>query len=69
MYPKHALAYVAEICPGKCSKERSAVRKLRKGGIAKVGGHDRPTINQDMDLVFDMSKIHFFDKDTDNTIV
>lgn len=37
--------------------------------VAKVGGHDRPTINQDMDLVFDMAKIHFFDKDTDNTIV
>jgi len=37
--------------------------------VAKVGGHDKPTINQDMDLVFDMSKIHFFDKDTDNTIV
>jgi len=37
--------------------------------VAKVGGHDKPTINQDMDIVFDMSKIHFFDKDTDNTIV
>ncbi|MFA6078644.1 MAG: sn-glycerol-3-phosphate ABC transporter ATP-binding protein UgpC [Candidatus Omnitrophota bacterium] len=37
--------------------------------IAKVGGHDKPTINQDMDLVLDMSKVHFFDKDTDNTIV
>ena len=37
--------------------------------IAKVGGHDKPTINQDMDLVFDMSKIHFFDKDADNTII
>ncbi len=37
--------------------------------IAKVGGHDRPEVNQDMDLVFDMSKVHFFDKDTDNLIV
>jgi multiple sugar transport system ATP-binding protein len=37
--------------------------------VARVGGHDRPTINQDMDLVFDMAKVHFFDKDTDNTIV
>lgn len=35
---------------------------------ARVGGHDKPTINQDMDLVFDMSKIHFFDRDTDITI-
>jgi len=37
--------------------------------VAKVGGHNKPTINQDIDLVFDMSKIHFFDKDTENTIV
>lgn len=37
--------------------------------IAKVGGHDNPPINQDMDLVFDMSKVHFFDKNTELTIV
>lgn len=37
--------------------------------IARVGAHDRPPINQDMDLVFDMSKVHFFDKDTEVTIV
>lgn len=37
--------------------------------IARVGAHDRPPINQEMDLVFDMSKVHFFDKDTEATIV
>jgi len=37
--------------------------------IAKVGGHDKPQINQDMDLVFDMNKVHFFDKDTEKTII
>ncbi len=37
--------------------------------IAKVGGHESPPINQDMDLVFDMNRIHFFDKDTERTIV
>ncbi|MFH1198903.1 MAG: sn-glycerol-3-phosphate ABC transporter ATP-binding protein UgpC [Candidatus Omnitrophota bacterium] len=36
--------------------------------IARVGAHDRPKVNQDMDLVFDMSKAHFFDKDTEDTI-
>jgi len=36
--------------------------------VAKVGSHDKPAINQDMDLVFDMSKVHFFDKDTENTV-
>ncbi|MFH0827005.1 MAG: sn-glycerol-3-phosphate ABC transporter ATP-binding protein UgpC [Candidatus Omnitrophota bacterium] len=37
--------------------------------IARVGAHDRPKINQDMDVVFDMSKVHFFNKDTEETIV
>jgi len=37
--------------------------------IARVGAHDRPQVNQDMDLVFDMSKAHFFDKETEVTIV
>jgi len=37
--------------------------------IAKVGAHDKPEVNQDMDLVFDMSNIHFFNKDTEATIV
>jgi len=36
--------------------------------IARVGAHNRPQVNQDMDLVFDMSKVHFFDKDTEETI-
>jgi multiple sugar transport system ATP-binding protein len=37
--------------------------------IARVGAHDKPRVNQDMDVVFDMSKVHFFDKDTEDTIV
>ena len=37
--------------------------------IAKVGGHDNPPLNQDMDLVFDMGKVHFFDKKTEKTII
>jgi multiple sugar transport system ATP-binding protein len=37
--------------------------------IARVGAHNRPPLNQDIDVVFDMSKVHFFDKDTEETIV
>jgi len=37
--------------------------------IARVGAHDRPEVNRDMDLVFDMSKVHFFDKNTEETII
>ena len=37
--------------------------------IARVGAHNRPEVNRDMDLVFDMSKVHFFDKETETTII
>ena len=37
--------------------------------IARVGAHDRPAINQDMDLVFDMTQAHFFDRETQRAIL
>ena len=37
--------------------------------VARVGAHNRPDVNRDMDLVFDMSKVHFFDPETENTII
>lgn len=37
--------------------------------IAKVGGHNRPQLNQNLNLVFDMKKVHFFNKDTENCII
>ena len=41
----------------------------RHSFIARVGAHNRPEMNRDMDVVFDMSKVHFFDPDTEQTIV
>lgn len=37
--------------------------------IARVGAHNKPEVNQDLNLVFDMSKVHFFDKQSEETIV
>jgi len=37
--------------------------------VARVGAHDRPRLNQDIDVVFDMSKAHFFRTDTEEAIV
>ncbi len=37
--------------------------------VARVSGHIRPEVNQDLDLVFDMSKAHFFDKITEQTLL
>ncbi len=36
--------------------------------IARMAGSEHPAVNQDMDLVFDMSKIHFFDPKTEVAI-
>ena len=37
--------------------------------IARVSGHVRPGVNQDLDLVFDVNKAHFFDKNTEKAIL
>jgi multiple sugar transport system ATP-binding protein len=37
--------------------------------VARVPGDSNPQVNLDMDVVFDMSKVHFFDKATEKTIV
>ena len=37
--------------------------------VARVSGDADLQINQDMDIVFDMSKIHFFNKATEKTII
>jgi len=37
--------------------------------IARVGGHDKPAVNQEMELVLDISQVHFFDPDTEKVIV
>ncbi len=45
---------------------------LRTGAnsfIARVSGHVRPSVNQDLDLVLDMGKAHFFDKNTEKAIL
>lgn len=37
--------------------------------VARVGAHNRPVVNKDMEVVFDMSKVHFFDPTTETTII
>ena len=36
--------------------------------VSRVGPHDRPEINQDIDLVFDMGKAHFFNTESQAVI-
>ncbi|MBN1405931.1 MAG: sn-glycerol-3-phosphate ABC transporter ATP-binding protein UgpC [Candidatus Omnitrophica bacterium] len=37
--------------------------------IARVGGHDRPAVNQDLEMVLNMSKAHFFNAKTEKVII
>jgi len=37
--------------------------------IARVDAHERAEVNQDLEMVFNMSKAHFFSADTEETIV
>ena len=37
--------------------------------VARVGADDTAQINQDLEVVFDMSKAHFFDPETEETLV
>ena len=37
--------------------------------IARVGAHNRPEVNRDLDVVYDMSKVHFFDPKDEHTII
>ncbi len=37
--------------------------------IARVSGHVRPGVNQDLDLVIDINKAHFFDANTEAAII
>ncbi|MBL7081546.1 MAG: sn-glycerol-3-phosphate ABC transporter ATP-binding protein UgpC [Candidatus Omnitrophica bacterium] len=41
----------------------------RHAFIARVGAHDQPSVGQDLELVFDMSKVHFFNQGTQETII
>ncbi|MBI3251731.1 MAG: sn-glycerol-3-phosphate ABC transporter ATP-binding protein UgpC [Candidatus Omnitrophica bacterium] len=45
---------------------------LRAGAhsfIARVSGHIRPGVNQDLDLVIDMGQAHFFDPETEKAVL
>ena len=67
--PENTVKAICEVIEPMGSEAYLYINTGKNSLVAKVGGHDKPAINQDMDLVFDMSKIHFFDKDTEDTIV
>lgn len=67
--PDNTVRAVCEVVEPLGSEVYLYLNSGRQTFTARVGAHNRPEINRDMDFVFDMSKVHFFDKDTENTII
>lgn len=67
--PENVVEATCEVVEPMGSEVYLYLKTERNSFIAKVGAHDRPPINENMDLVFDMSKVHFFDKNSEEAII
>ncbi|MCM8795219.1 MAG: sn-glycerol-3-phosphate ABC transporter ATP-binding protein UgpC [Candidatus Omnitrophica bacterium] len=67
--PENVVRVTCEVLEPMGSEVYLYLNTGRHSFIARVDAHDRPQVNQDMDVVFDMSKVHFFKRDTEETIV
>ncbi len=67
--PENTIRATCEIVEPLGSEVYLYLNSGRHNFVARVGAHNRPEVNRDMDLVFDMSKVHFFDKESEHTIV
>jgi len=66
--PDNTIRAVCEVVEPLGSEVYLYLNSGRHTFIARVGAHNRPEVNRDMDLVFDMSKVHFFDPQTEKRI-
>ncbi|MFH1778306.1 MAG: sn-glycerol-3-phosphate ABC transporter ATP-binding protein UgpC [Candidatus Omnitrophota bacterium] len=66
---EHTVSAIAEIVEPMGSETFLYLKCGKDSLIAKVGAHDKPEINQKIDLIFDMNKTHLFDVQTGNTII
>ncbi len=67
--PENTVKAICEVVEPLGSEVYLYLNSGKHSFIARVGAHDRPEVNRDMDLVFDMSKVHFFDCETQETII
>ncbi|MDD5449103.1 MAG: sn-glycerol-3-phosphate ABC transporter ATP-binding protein UgpC [Candidatus Omnitrophica bacterium] len=67
--PENSLKAFLEVVESVGVESYLYLKTKRSSFIAKIPSSQKPGSNQDMELVFDMSKAHFFDKDTGRTIV
>lgn len=67
--PENVVKVVCEVIEPMGSEVYLYLNTGKHTFIARVGAHNKPQINQYMDLVFDMNKVHFFDINTEETII
>ncbi|MBF0385811.1 MAG: sn-glycerol-3-phosphate ABC transporter ATP-binding protein UgpC [Candidatus Omnitrophica bacterium] len=67
--PENTVRAVCEVVEPLGSEVYLYLNSGKNQFIAKVAPYDLPEVNRDMDLVFNMSKVHFFDRETEKTII
>lgn len=67
--PDNTVSSVCEVVEPLGSEVYLYLNTGRHNFVARVESHNRPDINREMSLVFDMSKVHFFDPETEKTII
>jgi multiple sugar transport system ATP-binding protein len=67
--PENTISAVCEVIEPMGAEVYLYLNTGKHSFIARVGGHNKPAVNQDMDMVFDMAKAHFFDPKTEKSIL
>jgi len=67
--PDNTVRAVCEVVEPLGSEVYLYLNSGKNSFVARVGAHNRPDVNRDMDVVFNMSKVHFFDRETEKTII
>lgn len=67
--PENTIKVIVEVVEPMGSEVYLYLTTKKNNFIARVGPHNKPEVNQELEMVLDMSKIHFFNKDTDEAIV
>ncbi len=67
--PENTVAAACEVVEPMGSEVYLYLNTGKHTFTARVASHDRPELNREMTMVFDMSKVHFFDSETEKTII
>jgi len=67
--PDSAVTAMVEVVEPMGSEIYLHLRAGQQALVARVNPQARPEVNQDIDVVFDMGKAHFFDPDTEQAVV